>query len=63
MGNQSHVSTRCMGTYGYAAPEYMATGVCIYIYIYAISFVHFQFIDVSLGNTRKLNEMCKNFKS
>ncbi|XP_022134033.1 receptor-like cytoplasmic kinase 176 isoform X2 [Momordica charantia] len=25
-GNQSHVSTRCMGTYGYAAPEYMATG-------------------------------------
>lgn len=26
VGNQSHVSTRCMGTYGYAAPEYMATG-------------------------------------
>ncbi|KAF7850926.1 hypothetical protein BT93_L4841 [Corymbia citriodora subsp. variegata] len=25
-GDQSHVSTRIMGTYGYAAPEYIATG-------------------------------------
>ncbi|KAI9156608.1 hypothetical protein LWI28_009412 [Acer negundo] len=25
-GDRSHVSTRIMGTYGYAAPEYMATG-------------------------------------
>ncbi|KAE9615057.1 hypothetical protein Lal_00048274 [Lupinus albus] len=25
-GDMSHVSTRVMGTYGYAAPEYMATG-------------------------------------
>ncbi|XP_021625223.1 receptor-like cytoplasmic kinase 176 isoform X3 [Manihot esculenta] len=25
-GSESHVSTRVMGTYGYAAPEYMATG-------------------------------------
>lgn len=25
-GDKSHVSTRIMGTYGYAAPEYLATG-------------------------------------
>ncbi|PKA60816.1 putative serine/threonine-protein kinase Cx32, chloroplastic [Apostasia shenzhenica] len=26
IGNESHVTTRIMGTYGYAAPEYVATG-------------------------------------
>ncbi|XP_073023269.1 probable serine/threonine-protein kinase PBL10 [Primulina eburnea] len=26
LGDKSHVSTRVMGTYGYAAPEYLATG-------------------------------------
>lgn len=26
MGDDTHVSTRVMGTYGYAAPEYLATG-------------------------------------
>ncbi|XVE76369.1 hypothetical protein DITRI_Ditri12bG0166900 [Diplodiscus trichospermus] len=26
IGDRSHVSTRVMGTYGYAAPEYLATG-------------------------------------
>lgn len=27
LDGRSHVSTRIMGTYGYAAPEYMATGI------------------------------------
>lgn len=25
-GSKSHVTTRVMGTYGYAAPEYVSTG-------------------------------------
>ena len=27
-GSNSHITTRVMGTYGYAAPEYVATGTC-----------------------------------
>lgn len=32
-GENSHVTTRIMGTYGYAAPEYMATGN-LYLYLH-----------------------------
>lgn len=30
VGDESHVSTRIMGTYGYAAPEYIMTGEFLY---------------------------------
>lgn len=32
MGDQTHVSTRVMGTYGYAAPEYVMTGELNYCF-------------------------------
>ena len=31
VGENSHVTTRVMGTYGYAAPEYVATGKISYL--------------------------------
>lgn len=30
-GDETHVSTRVMGTYGYAAPEYVMTGMLSYM--------------------------------
>jgi serine/threonine protein kinase len=32
IGGKSHVSTRVMGTHGYAAPEYLATGSILVTY-------------------------------
>lgn len=30
-GDETHVSTRVMGTYGYAAPEYVMTGRSLFL--------------------------------
>lgn len=36
-GSNTHVTTRVMGTYGYAAPEYINTGITLtYIHTYII---------------------------
>lgn len=43
-GDETHVSTRVMGTYGYAAPEYVMTGMQLYVF-YLILFHKLSTID------------------
>lgn len=44
--SQSHVTTRVMGTYGYAAPEYMQTGNHSLSLSHTLTLTVFQFLDI-----------------
>ena len=44
IGDDTHVSTRIMGTYGYAAPEYIATGNILFY-----TFVNFSLYGILYG--------------
>lgn len=37
INDDTHISTRVMGTYGYAAPEYVATGKCCCVSSFVVS--------------------------
>ena len=46
-GDRTHVSTQVMGTQGYAAPEYMATGPVL---VFSISFFNVLFTMLMVAN-------------
>ncbi|KAM1138340.1 hypothetical protein ACFX14_036129 [Malus domestica] len=47
-GDRTHVSTRVMGTYGYAAPKYVMTGECVRVCSVTISS---SFINIAYSNS------------
>lgn len=50
-GDKSHVSTRVMGTHGYAAPEYLATGTGVAVVLdskSSLAMNHTQIVAITL---------------
>ena len=60
-GSNTHVSTRVMGTYGYAAPEYISTGNCPNKWVNWRVFDPFFIMLPSLWK-RSESMICTNFK-
>lgn len=59
-GDKTHVSTRVMGTYGYAAPEYVMTGKLKIIFLFFLFFFSSSFQTVlSLGKQCISQALCK----
>lgn len=54
--SQSHITTRVMGTQGYAAPEYVATGTTLSHLLDSFSFQQ-QTLNMFFGSNRSL--VCK----
>lgn len=54
-GSNTHVSTRVMGTYGYAAPEYISTGkinksvICTYFLAYIYYYYKYSLVEFNQG--------------
>lgn len=56
--SQSHITTRVMGTQGYAAPEYVATGTTMSCLLGSFGFRHNTgYVNMLVGSNRSL--VCK----
>jgi serine/threonine protein kinase len=48
-GGESHVTTRIMGTFGYAAPEYVATGMKFLLYCHQNMLLSVVFVQINIA--------------
>jgi len=57
-GDNTHVSTRVIGSHGYAAPEYVATGKFAFPFFYTLfsKVLGSWLLDVEIDNTKMKKE-------